>query len=216
MITDHQSIRNNYDRLSRWYNLISGSSERLARTRGLEALDVQLGEQVLEIGCGTGESLVILTSRVGHTGHIYGLDLSSGMLDVAKSKLGKSSLLDATLLQGDAFCIPIANETMDAVFTSFTLELFPSKEISVILQECKRILHPGGRLCTVVLLQKGKPNWMEKLYILAHHQWPLIIDCRPIPVTDMLQSAGFKVSKMSEMSIWGLAVGIVVATFSQN
>ena len=211
MSNNHHETRSNYDRLSRWYDFLSGSSERPARMRGLQMLQVQPDEQVLEIGCGTGESFSVLDSCVGSKGRVFGLDLSGGMLDVAKNKAQKLFLSNVDCLQGDVLHLPFPDESFDAVFMSFTLELLPASEMPAVLQECKRVLHAGGRMGVVSLLQKQKPGWMERLYTWAHYRWTRIIDCRPIPVENIVGSAGFEKSSFREMSMWGLTVGILVA-----
>jgi len=209
---DHSETRNNYDRLSRWYDFLSGSSERPARMRGLQMLDVQTGERVLEIGCGTGESLSVLGACVGSTGEVFGLDLSAGMLGVAKGKLRKSGLSNVIYLQGDGLHLPFANKSFDAIFMSFTLELLPEAEIPITLRECKRVLRDNGQIGIVSLLQSESPSWMECLYTWSNRRYPRAIDCRPIPIRDMVSNAGFDNSQFQEMSMWGLAVGILIAS----
>jgi ubiquinone/menaquinone biosynthesis C-methylase UbiE len=211
-MTNQNETRNNYDRLSRWYDFLSGSSERPARMRGLQMLDVQTGECVLEIGCGTGESLSVLGACVGSTGEVFGLDLSAGMLGVAKGKLRKSGLSNVICLQGDGLHLPFADKSLNAIFMSFTLELLPETEISFALHECKRVLRDNGRIGVVSLLQKEAPNWMERLYTWSHRRYPHVIDCRPIPIRDSVSRSGFENSQFQEMSMWGLAVGILIAS----
>ncbi len=211
MINNHLKTRNNYDRLSRWYDLLSGSSERPARLRGLQALDIRSGENVLEIGCGTGESLPVLDACAGSTGHIFGLDLSAGMLSVARNKLQRLSASNIVCIQGDGLHLPFPKESFDAIFMSFTLELLPASEIPVLLRECRRVLCDSGRIGIVSLLQKKKPGRMERLYTWAHRRWTQVIDCRPIPIEDAAGKAGFESHSIREISMWGLTVGILVA-----
>jgi ubiquinone/menaquinone biosynthesis C-methylase UbiE len=211
MTIARQTTRTNYDRLSRWYDILSGSSERPARVRGMQMLNIQPGERVLEIGCGTGESLPMLAHSTEDAGHVIGLDLSAGMLRVAKYKLGKQPVAPINFVQGDAIQLPFGEVSFDALFMSFTLELFPSGEIPILLRECRRVLRSGGRMGVVSLLQKENPGWMEKTYTWAHRRWPQIIDCRPVPLEQTLTSVGFEISRAMEMSMWGLAVSIVVA-----
>ncbi len=208
---DHNQTRANYDQLSRWYELFSAPSERAARLRGLQILNVQPGERVLEIGCGTGVSLPALASPAGPTGRVVGLDLSAGMLDLAKHKLEKLALRQAACLQADAVWLPFPDESFEVVWMSFTLELFSAPEIPGLLQECRRALCPGGRLGIVALSKKEKPGWMERAYGWAHHRWPQVIDCRPIPLEAVVKSADFEIVHSLEMWIWSLAVGLLVA-----
>jgi ubiquinone/menaquinone biosynthesis C-methylase UbiE len=76
-----------YDGISRAYDLIADSSEHAARDLGLRALGVSSGERVLEIGCGTGHALVSLAGEVGPTGQVHGIDVSSGMMAVARRRV---------------------------------------------------------------------------------------------------------------------------------
>ena len=210
MITSRQTTRTNYDRLSRWYDILSGSSERPARVCGVQMLDIQPGERILEIGCGTGESLPMLSSRIDHARDVIGLDLSSGMLKVAKHKLERQSITNVQFMHADGTRLPFGKDVFHSIFMSFTLELFPETEISHLLMESKRVLRPGGRLGIVSLLQKDQPGWMEKGYNWAHHHWPAFIDCKPIPLLRLLEQSDFTIRDMVEKSMWGLTVGIVV------
>lgn len=209
-MTDRAVTRANYDHLSRWYDFISGSSERPMRMRGLHMLDLQRGERVLEVGCGTGEALSALASRAGDAGGVFGLDLSAGMLRRAASKLRRDAS-NVSLIQSEAMQLPFADDEFDALFLSFTLELFPAAEIPALLNEFRRVLCLGGRLGIVSLLKTDQPGWMERAYTWAHHRWPAAIDCRPIELQDLLTDAGFHVSRSEELSMWGLEVGCVVA-----
>jgi demethylmenaquinone methyltransferase/2-methoxy-6-polyprenyl-1,4-benzoquinol methylase len=208
--------QDNYDRLSRWYDLLSGSSEQPVRLRGLHVLDSQPGERILEIGCGTGAALPLLAPSTNPSGTALGCDISLGMLAAARSKLKTFALPNVFLLQGDACCLPFAHAALDAIFMSFTLELFPEMEIPVVLQECKRVLRPGGRMGVVALLHRERPGMIEQIYVRVHRQWPRLIDCRPIPIAAIMQSAALEISHLSEMSMWGLPVGIVLAYKTGN
>jgi demethylmenaquinone methyltransferase/2-methoxy-6-polyprenyl-1,4-benzoquinol methylase len=79
VINSREQTRANYDRLSRWYDLLAGSSERGCKLSGLARLDVQPGERVLEVGSGTGESLLLLRQAAGPAGFALCVDLSAGL-----------------------------------------------------------------------------------------------------------------------------------------
>ena len=87
-----------YNKISRVYDLLSERSESPMRKAGLELLRARAGESVLEIGFGTGHSLVALAKAIGPKGTAFGLDLSDKMLQRAKMSLAKFNLLARTRL----------------------------------------------------------------------------------------------------------------------
>jgi ubiquinone/menaquinone biosynthesis C-methylase UbiE len=207
-----EEARAAYDKMSRWYDLVAGSSERKFVRLGLEKLAAAEGEVVLEIGFGTGHALVALAQAVGESGKVYGIDISDGMLRVAQGELEKAGLAERVELRlGDAAQLPFENNMLDGIFMSFTLELFDTPEIPVVLAECRRVLRDGGSLAVVAMSKKGDGGTMLQLYEWAHDKLPQYVDCRPIYAQQALEEAGFQVTSASVRSMWGLPVEILLA-----
>ncbi len=208
----HSLTRRNYDRLSRWYDLLEGNWERKPREAALAGLDACPGCRVLEIGCGTGNSLEDLYEMTAGSGLVYGVDLSMGMLKQARKRLLKEKTAGhALLIQADAILLPFPNESLNIIFLSFTLELFGLSEIPVVLAECRRVLKPGARLGVVAVSKSGGGRWMVPLYERLHQAFPRVVDCAPINLRTLLEESGFSPLSHQIFSLFGVGVGSVIA-----
>ncbi len=207
-----EAARVSYNRLSGWYDVIAGSTEKKYRDWGLEKLSAQPGEKILEVGFGTGHCLVSLAKSVGPTGHVIGVDISDGMLAIAKERLQKEGLSERTDLRlGDAANLDFLEaNSLDGIFMSFTLELFDNPEIPRVLEECQRLLKPGGRVAVVSMTKTNPPGVAVRMYEWFHEYMPNYADCRPIFARQALEQSGFAIQDVSMSSMWGLPVEIVL------
>lgn len=205
--------RDAYNRLSRVYGWLSQSSERRFVEQAIEGLlQPQAGEVVLEPGFGAGQVLLALAEAVGPTGRVAGLDIADGMVEQARRRLARHGLADRVDLQrGDIRRAPYPNAAFDAVFMSFTLELFGDRDQPLVLGEVRRVLKPGGRLCVACMSNQGGVPAMERLYGWAHDRFPTFVDCRPIDAAALLPGAGLTLDEVRHLSMWGLAVDLVLA-----
>lgn len=206
----HQEARSFYNRISRLYDVSEGMFERKYIRMGLRKLSVGAGDIILEIGIGTGQSIVECAGLVDSSGKVYGVDISEGMLKVTRRKLRKADLLGRVeLLNTDAIHLPFTDGFFDAVFMSFTLELFDTPEISKMLSECHRVLKKEGRI-GVVSLSKKNETVLSRMYEWLHEVFPRMLDCRPIFVEDALNEAGFTTQDAALISMWGLPIEMIV------
>lgn len=211
VLTSKAETRAFYDKIAHVYDLMSEHTEGPLKQQGLQKLAARPGERVLEIGFGTGHCLAALAQAVGPQGRVYGIDLSQKMLEQATANLGKQNLADRVeLVCGDAARLPWPADSLDGIFSSFTVELFDNPEIPALLSECRRVLKPGGRLVVVSVSKEGKDSLLVEAYEWTHKHFPNLMDCRPIFARRALEAAGFSIVESNIGHMW-VPVEIVLA-----
>lgn len=133
----------------------------------IELAGLESGEQVLDVACGTGIVARRAARRAGADGHVAGLDLNEGMLEVAR-KTSADIQPAIAWQQGDAVDLPFADTTFDLVFCQQGLQFFPDR--AAALREMHRVLKPEGRLALSVLRSiEYNPGWALLADVLERH-----------------------------------------------
>lgn len=206
-----EAAKASYDRISKWYDWLA-RSERKYGYAGVQKLSPRRGEVVLEIGFGTGHSVLAMAHMVGPSGRVYGIDISEGMFNITQSRIREAGLSDIVELRcGDAASLPFEASFLDAILMSFTLELFDTPEIPVVLSECRRVLREGGRICVIALSKGQQPGVAVRVYEWVHTKFPAYVDCRPILLRRAMEEARFQILDVTGRSMFGLPVQIVLA-----
>jgi demethylmenaquinone methyltransferase/2-methoxy-6-polyprenyl-1,4-benzoquinol methylase len=204
--------RKYYNRLGKYYDLLSGSFEKKYRNIGIRNLNVQKGEKVLEIGFATGKAIEIFAQQVGKEGKVCGLDLSDKMLEITSKVIKNIGLSDRVELKcGDATNIPFSTDYFDKIFISFTLELFDTPEIPFVLDECRRVLKDNGLICVISMSKNSKPGLMLKIYEWCHEHFEKYVDCRPVYLDKLLTDNKFSPEKIIIKKPLGLPIEIITA-----
>jgi ubiquinone/menaquinone biosynthesis C-methylase UbiE len=159
---DQAAVSKRYDQLA---GLITFFEWLLFLPRGLrkkavDRLMLRPGDCVLELGCGTGRNFPYLAEAVGQTGHIYGVDLSAGMLSKADMMCNRNRWNNVSLTQCDAanFSVP---KQLDGVI--FSLSYNTMAHHLAVLRHAWKQLDPGGRL--VIMDAKLPPGLGGRLIV---------------------------------------------------
>jgi len=120
-------------------------SLHLAHQALLKELKPQRGMKVLDIGSGSGETVLSIAEKVGSTGKAVGVDFSTEGIELAKETAKERSLENiAEFHQANAAELPFPDDTFDAVISECVVCLIQDKQKA--LNEKVRVLKPGGRV----------------------------------------------------------------------
>jgi len=137
-----------YDLLLWGMNLLFRGKWQALRQQNIELAQLQPGERVLEVGCGTGVITLLAKARVGPTGQVYGIDPAAPMIQRARAKAARQGLpIDFQIGSIEQLAFP--DHSFDVVLSSFMMHMVPDKVKRRGLTEIVRVLKPGGRLLVV-------------------------------------------------------------------
>lgn len=154
----------------------------------LELAELQPGEQVLDVGCGTGVMTRLATDIVGSEGKVIGVDPSNEMIQVAKQGAAKAQS-NAEFQTGVIESLPFKDEHFDLVLSSMMFHHLPPELKKSGLEEMYRVLKPGGRL---MIVDFGKPSSLLARWLLFPWRNDIMVkDNLEGRITEFIQNAGF-------------------------
>lgn len=130
-----------YDVLMKVAAFIDGVRARKERIKFVQYLDLNPGQQVLEIGVGTGLNIPLIAPQVIPDGMIVGLDISIPMLKRGRKRILRGSL-PAHLLGGNAESLPFKSDYFDLVYIFGCFNALANPEGTV--REMLRVTRPGA------------------------------------------------------------------------
>jgi ubiquinone/menaquinone biosynthesis C-methylase UbiE len=157
----------------------------------MDALDPQPGQAILDIGCGAGQTLLQLASRVGTSGRVIGVDIAPRVLDVARART--VGLGQIQLIQADAATLFLPDETVDAVFSRFGVMAIDDPVAA--FSNFRRMTKRGGRL-SFVCWRSPEENELDLIPFQAA-ELDIPIDTTPFKferrdyLAEVLRAAGF-------------------------
>jgi ubiquinone/menaquinone biosynthesis C-methylase UbiE len=136
-----------------------------AQSALLSLASLELGEQVLDIACGTGLVSFEASRAVSRSGHVLGIDLSERMVDAAEQRAQQMKLSNCSFSRMDAETLALPDASFDVVLCALGLMYMPDPEQAV--REMRRVLRPGGRVSLAVWGEQSKCGWSAVFPIVA-------------------------------------------------
>ena len=193
---DLQFIKRAYNRRSWVYSKTVAPLEWENHLIAIQRAQIRLGEKVLEVAVGPGFTLTELAKLVGTQTRIYGVDLSTSMLNLTRGRLEAHGFSNFDLREADCRNLPFDDNTFDVLYNGYMLDLIPFADMSGILQEFQRVLKPSGRM---ILLNMSKHDEevvtpREKLYTRLPASLALYVmgGCRPVLMESLVKAAHFQ------------------------
>ncbi len=172
-----EQVRQMFDSIAPAYDFMNhamtlGGIDKWWRKVAVDSIKSNRPKQILDVATGTGDFAIKLYEEI-QPEHVVGVDLSSGMLDVARGKVKSKGLGEViTFEQGDCLDLKWGDGTFDAVTVAFGVRNF--EHIGGGYSEMLRVLRPGGMLCVLELSVPDNRfiRWFYDIYTL--HIIPLL------------------------------------------
>ena len=115
------------------------------------------GDDVVDVGCGTGKATADL-ARLAAPGRVLGVDLSSRMLERGRRRAEADGLANVEFLQADAQVHPFEEAAFDVAVSSFGAMFFNDQVAA--FANIGRALRPGGRLAVMAWQELARNEWL--------------------------------------------------------
>jgi ubiquinone/menaquinone biosynthesis C-methylase UbiE len=107
-----------------------------------EKIGINAGERILDLGCGTGGTLHLLSKRVGPTGSVLGIERSPHFVGLARRFVADHALPQVEVREGDAYNTGLPRASFDGAHMRLVLVNVPEPER--IVREMVSLVRPGG------------------------------------------------------------------------
>ena len=187
--------RYGWDKASLHYEKFWEDQLRPAQEWLLETAQIQPGETIIDVACGTGLLSFPLAEATGESGAVLGTDISENMIELSRQIVKEKELHNVSFERMDGEALNISDATFDVAICSLGLMYMPTASIGI--SEMYRVLKPGGRMLSLVWGERSHCGWAEVFPIVetkvSSEVCPLFFQLGTANVLELLmQRAGFK------------------------
>lgn len=173
-----QEIGNWNEQMGRSWALLHERLDRQIAPIGEAAMEragFRSGEQVLDVGCGCGETSLTIAGRIA-PGQVVGVDVSAMLLDIAARAAAAKGVKNVSFIEDDAQTHAFQREAFDVIFSRFGVMFFDDP--TAAFTNLRRATPPGGRLAFCCWRNPRENLWLSMPMQAAGHLLP------PLPPSD--------------------------------
>ena len=182
------------------YEVIDGLFAGLTRV-ALDLAAPKPGERVIDIGCGSGTTVLELAARVGPSGYVLGADVSKPSVEKARERIAAAGVHQAEALLCDVSTHVFPTNSFDLVFSRFGVMFFA--EPVATFASIRKAMKGDGRLALAVFRTLPENKWATTILEAVRHLLPPITPPGPedpgqfswgdaARVHRILEAAGFR------------------------
>jgi phosphatidylethanolamine/phosphatidyl-N-methylethanolamine N-methyltransferase len=143
------AIKRVYSIFSGFYDVVFGPLFHASRAEAIGMLNIQKGENILEVGVGTGLSLPYYPRGC----KVVGIDFCEEMLDKGRVRLDRHPLPHVELMQMDAMRMDFPDNAFDSIFAAYVISAVPDPH--QVIQEMIRVCKVGGKIVLLNHFENG-------------------------------------------------------------
>jgi S-adenosylmethionine-diacylgycerolhomoserine-N-methlytransferase len=162
-MTNYYALQSHFYDATRWAFLYG-------RKRIVKELNIQAGERVVEVGCGTGANFSPIQDKLQNSGELIGIDCSAAMLHKAQERVQRNRWTNVRLMDMEYGHQRVTSGQADAVLFSYSLSMIADWENALACAQSE--LRPGGRIgvldfCRSEDSAKWFANWLAINHVHA-------------------------------------------------
>lgn len=127
-----------------------------------EELDINEGQNILEIGTGSGYHAAVISKLVGKNGHIFSVERFENLAEKARNNLKKARIENVTVIVGDGSEGFLEKSPYDRIYLTCAAPDIPRPLVEQLKDPGKLLIPVGKMFCNLILLEKKNGKTKEK------------------------------------------------------